>query len=161
MRRQWALLSVIAWLFLLQGCGFHLKGQQTISPILAGLEVEGFGQLASLIRGQIAELGGAEVSPDSGRAKLFVESEGFDKTVLAVDGKGKAIEYELLYRVKIRVDQSDGMSLLTTQVLDMSRSYYSSGEDELGRQDEADILRQDMVRSMADRVLRQLEVQLR
>ena len=161
MRRLWVLLPLVTLLFMLQGCGFHLKGQQAISPTLANLQVAGYGQLASLIRGQIAELGRDQISSDAKHAKLYIESEGFHRTVLAVDGSGKAIEYELQYRVKFRVDQDDGKPLLASQRLDMSRTYYSSGEDELGRQDEANILKQDLVSAMADRILRQLEIQLR
>ena len=157
MRPQWAILSVFISLFLLQGCGFHLKGQQAVSPLLAGLQVEGYGRLASLIRSQVAELSGGQ---ESSGAKLYIESEGFESRVLTVDGQGKAIEYELRYRVKFRVDQAAKV-LLVSQILEMDRSYYSSGEDELGRLSEADILKQDMVRMMSDRLLRQLEVQLR
>ena len=163
MDQKLRLITICALLALVvQGCGFHLKGRQSISPILAELQVEGYSQLALLIGGRIAELDGQQpIESTANNARFFIESERFDRRVIAVDSSGKAIEYELQYQVKFRVDHADGKPLLTTQTLAMRRSYNSSGEDELGRQDEADILKQDMISSMAERVLRQLEVQLR
>ncbi len=158
MRQPWFLLPLFIAL-LLQGCGFHLKGARTVSPLLAGLHVEGYSPLALLIRSQISELRSVNSSKVK-QTKLTIESAYFDNRVLTVDGQGKAIEYELRYQVKFRVDQEGGEVLLKSQTLDMDRSYYSSGEDELGRLSEADILKQDMVLMMSDRILRQLEVQL-
>lgn len=161
MRQPWALLSIFIALLLLQGCGFHLKVQRTISPLLAGLQVDGYSQLATLIRSQIAELNRVKDGSKVKQTTLYIESAGFSSNVLTVDGRGKAIEYELRYRVKFRVDQDGGKTLITSQLLEMDRSYYSSGEDELGRLSEADILKQDMVRMMSDRLLHQLEIQLK
>jgi len=161
MRQSRAILSIFIALLLLQGCGFHLKGPRTVSPLLAGLQVDGYSPLASLIRSQVAELNSEKDRSKVRQTRLYIESADFSNSVLTVDGRGKAIEYELRYRVKFRVDQDGGEALITSQTLEMDRSYYSSGEDELGRLSEADILKQDMVNMMSDRILRQLEVQLR
>ena len=155
-------IIVILLVLSLQGCGFHLKGQQSLSPVLASLEVQGGDQLARLIRGQLAELkAGAGPKPDASSARLHILSEHFSRRVLSLDSAGKAIEYELTYHASYWVDGADGKPLIETQNNQMSRSYYSSGEEELGRQGEADLIRQDMIRTMADRILRQLEVQLK
>lgn len=155
-------IGITILVLLLQGCGFHLKGQQSLSPVLAGLEVQGEDQLALLIRGQLTELrAGAAPGPDARGARLHILSEHFSRRALSLDSAGKAIEYELTYHASYRVDGDDGKPLVETQNNRMSRSYYSSGEEELGRQGEANLIRQDMIRTMADRILRQLEVQLR
>jgi LPS-assembly lipoprotein len=161
MRQPKHLFAVFISLLLLQGCGFHLKGPRTVSPLLAGLQVDGYSSLAVLIRTQIAELNATKESSKVRQSTLIIESEKFVSHVLTVDGQGKAIEYELRYQVSFRVDLDDGEALLKHQNLEMDRSYFSSGEDELGRLSEADLLKQDMVMMMSDRILRQLEVQLR
>jgi LPS-assembly lipoprotein len=153
-------------LLLLVGCGFHLKGyQQVASPNLDGLfivEGEAGSALAGEIRRQllVSDVKLAE-SVAQARNILRILQERFGQRVISVDANGKVLEYELQLLASFSVSASGSKEPPTPQQLELTRQQTSSGSDELGRRNEAQLIRSDMLTDMAGQIIRQLQAQLK
>jgi LPS-assembly lipoprotein len=154
-------LTVLVWL---GGCGFHLKGYHQASPNLDGLYVEQNNQsagLAEVIRQQLllSEVELAEL-PAQAKNLLRITRQRFGERVISVDANGKVLEYELLLQVEFTISARVVPEPPPAQRLELTRYLTFSGEDELGRRNEAELIRSDMLMDMADQIIRQLQAQL-
>ncbi len=152
-------------LFVLSGCGFHLKGyQQAASPVLNGLYVEA-GEGRDTLAGMMAlnlRISGIKLAPDaeSAKARVSITKEQMKRRVLAVDANGKALDSEFQLIASFRLSTASGDEP-QTQTLELVRQLSYSGTDELGQRNEAALLARDLRNDMANQIIRRLEALLK
>jgi LPS-assembly lipoprotein len=156
-------LGMLLWLALATGCGFHLRGNYLLPSELRPVHVssgEGSG-LGQALRLALASSDVA-VSDDPTKAKLFIRivRESFDRRVLSVDGRGKVIEYELIYKFEFEVADASGKVLVPRRNFELTRAQINPQTEVLGKLEEEALIREDLQRDASDRVLQQIRVQL-
>jgi LPS-assembly lipoprotein len=145
------------------GCGFQLRGAVDLPPglspvaVQAGPESTISGALTRALRDRGAQVVG---SPADGRVAIRVLEETQDSRVAAVNNQGKVIGIELLYRVAFDAVRPGGEPLVPVQRIELAREYINPEVEVLGKAEEAEIIRRDMVQDMADRIVRRLVAQL-
>ncbi|MGH8508413.1 MAG: LPS assembly lipoprotein LptE [Gammaproteobacteria bacterium] len=154
-------VAVLAILLCGYGCGFHLRGSSPVALRFSGVFVESAG--ASQVAGQLQrqmQYNGVALMGKAALAEAVVtlRDERFERRVLSVDPRtGKVREYELAYRVDLMVADAKGHSLLAAQSIDLIRDFTFDETAALGKSDEEQLLRQEMVQDAAATVLRRLE----
>ncbi len=143
------------------GCGFHLRG-----TVPADLQFSRVYVRAHSARRVAAELtrqlqyNRVVVAPDAASADVVVDlrNERFDERVLSVDPRtGKAREYQIAYRVNLAVRHTDRRPLIKSQTVDLLRDFTFDETAALGKFEEQQLLREDMIEDAAETVLRRLE----
>jgi len=156
--------SALTVLLLLVGCGFHLKGYHQASPNLDGLFIVQMddGGLVREIRQQLL-VSGVKLAATAEQSKnlLRILQEQFSQRVISVDANGKVLEYELLMQASFSVAATGDPEPPTPRRLELTRQLTFSGTDELGRRNEAELMRSDMQTDMASQIIRQLQAQLK
>lgn len=168
MRIRYLKSREILWLLgmlFLAGCGFHLKGFQQSSPVLDGIYIEG-GESRRTLAGQLKQelmLSGSQVmsSPEEARFVVRIKRENFTQKVVSVDSNGKVLEYALTLETEFSVTNRAGEEVMANQKLAQTHQLVFSGDDELGRRAEAEILNSDLRQELAGRIIRRLEAQLK
>ncbi|WP_177419397.1 LPS-assembly lipoprotein LptE [endosymbiont of Lamellibrachia barhami] len=161
--RRWRSVFYLSTLLILAGCGFHLKGYHQATPNLNGLFVENGENRKSLagVLQRDLRASGVALAADAAEAKNRLSlTEIFKYRVLSVDENGKALEYELRLKSDFFVVDREGKAALPDQHLELVRELTYSGTDELGRRNEAKLVRGDMRTDMADQIVRRLQAQL-
>ncbi|MEW8507355.1 MAG: LPS assembly lipoprotein LptE [Candidatus Thiodiazotropha sp.] len=165
MPNSFALLRHLVWMgvvaTLVGGCGFHLKGYQQPSPALNGLYIFGFQNrqsLAGLLYDNLQGRGAVLANDaDASRLILKVVEEKFTSRVLSVDAGGKALDRELRLTALIQARVAKPGEQGVEQQLELVRLLSFSGDDELGRRNETELMKHDMRNEMAEQVIRRLE----
>ncbi|MBA1445167.1 MAG: LPS assembly lipoprotein LptE [Chromatiales bacterium] len=161
--RRWRSGFYLLTLLILAGCGFHLKGYHQATPNLNGLFVENGENRKSLagVLQRDLRASGVALAADAAESKNRLSlTEIFKYRVLSVDENGKALEYELRLKSDFSVVDREGKAALPDQHLELVRELTYSGTDELGRRNEAKLVRGDMRTDMADQIVRRLQAQL-
>jgi LPS-assembly lipoprotein len=151
-------------LLLLAGCGFHLKGFQQASSTLEDLFIHGSDNrqsLAGTIRRNLQQSGvKLAQAASSAQYQMWIHHERFRQRVVSVDANGKALEYELGLNAQFSLLDSQGRKLVSRQELDLVRQVSFSGDDELGKRAEIQLVQADMRREMGWRIIREAEAKV-
>ena len=147
----------------LVGCGFQLRGTAEIPQELSPIYVqaaEGSPVRAAMLRR--LELNPGASTGNAAQARLLVRllSESRSSRVAAVDRGGKVIARELHLRVRFDAASPDGSQRLPPQTLDLVRTFENPDVEVLGKQEEADLIYEDLVEDAADRILLRLRAAL-
>lgn len=156
------IVSVVAAV-LASGCGFHLRGKIPLPEKLEVIAVTTPAthaiDVADVKEEMVSalEAGGAQVvsDPASARAVLDMYEVNFDRKVRTIDTRGKVTGYILRYDIKYRVVDAEGKQLRDTH-LALQRDYNFDPEQILQAEEEEDSLREDMVKELTRRIMRQL-----
>ncbi len=148
-------------LLCVSACGFHLRGTVPTDLQFARVYVRAHGarRVAAELARQLS-YNRVVVAPDAASADVVVElrNERFDERVLSVDPRtGKAREYQIAYRVDLAVRHTDRRPLIKAQTVDLLRDFTFDETAALGKFDEQQVLREDMIQDAAETVLRRLE----
>ena len=157
-------LLLLGLVLMLQGCGFHLRGTYQVPPNLTPAYVEA--PEASLLAQELNQAlrdAGVELTagPSGAKARIRILGEKYNTRVLSVDGQGKVVEYELSYRLDFDVLDSAGKELVPRQQIDVVQSLVNPDIEVLGKQQEEELLRQDMRQDMVGRMLQRMRAHLR
>ncbi len=148
----------------LQGCGFHLKQGATISSNVSPLSIEGLDRHSDLRIALTQLLVASDITVVeqgvSASTYLRINNQQSTRRVISVDGNGKVAEYELYESARFQLVSSNGEQLVKGQNVDTISTYLNPETEVLGKQQEESILRQDMRRTLADRIIRRLDSQL-
>lgn len=151
-----ALLAV--WL---AGCGFQLRGQLALPPVLerSFLQVVA-GERSTLYQNLKTGLqaNGVSVVTDRKSATAVVEvgGESIGKQTLVKSSSGSALEYELSYQVDFRVTGADGKVLIEQQKINLSRDLLYDSSSVLGRDTGESRATEDMRKDAAQAILRRV-----
>lgn len=156
----WLVLLLAATL---AGCGFQLRGTAEIPPDLAPIYVQAAeGSAVRTALERRLELNSGALTRNAAEARLLVRVLGESRStrVAAVDRGGKVIAQELHLRVRFDAANPDGSERLAAQSLDLVRTFENPDVEVLGKQQEADLIYEDLVDDAADRILLRLRATL-
>ncbi len=162
-------ILLIAVALIIQGCGFHLRGTQsttaTLPQSISPLHVAGLEQ-GNYLKGQLENRlidSNIQILADSADAAstLRIGSLKSDRRVLAVDSRGKILEYLLTESLRFDLVDAQGVELVPAQTVNMTQAYINPEDQVLGALQEERSLREDMWRRMVDQILRRMAAQLR
>ncbi len=156
-------LGLLLLTLLLGGCGFQLRAPAQLPPDLLPVHVQA--GPGSRIAGVLARaLRNAEVAvtgnPREAGVVVRIEQDFHEERVSAVNSTGKVIGNELRYQVTFDAVRRGGAPFAERQTIVLTRDYVNPEVEVLGKTEEAALIRQDMERDMADRILYRLRTRL-
>ena len=162
--RHWHWAVSAALVLMLHGCGFHLRGETSLTADIAPLWIEKIaasGTFPTQIS-QTLKRRGVVLAPDRNGARtlLRIHEHRSDSRVLSVDSSGKVLEYELYESFRFSLHSADGNVLVEDQPVGTARSIGNAEDLILGKQHEQDTIRTEMRRQLIDDMLRRIEQQL-
>lgn len=151
-----ALIQILVAAALVTGCGFHLRGQLPLPEQLKVIAVSGTNPEVREEMVNALEASGANVVNETeARSVLDMYEVNFTRKVRTIDTRGKVNGYVLRYDVSYRVLDDEGEELRDT-TLALQRDYNFDPEQVLQAEEEEESLREDMVRELTQRIMRQL-----
>lgn len=159
-----SLLSLLLTAGLVLGCGFQLRGVTPLPPGMSPAYIQAASGstllpvLTSALQGS-----GVQMAASASDAKLVVRilDEKIDTQLLAVNRAGKAIAYEIRVRVGFDATGPGLVRPVPRQTIENAREYVNPDVEVLGKEQEASLIRQDLLQNVADHILRRLLAQLR
>ena len=146
---------------LLSGCGFQLRGALQLPRNLAVyVEATQAPQTGVLLSQHLQEQGVVLANTAKTAAwVLHLTQETINRRVLSVSAfSGKMEEIELSHGLDFSVSRPDGSVLLAKQRVNFQRELSFDAQAVLAKDNEEQLLRQDMQREVVAQVLRQLSV---
>lgn len=156
----WLLAALSA--LLISACGFQPRGQAlSLATAVPGpIYIRGIQPYSPLHRELERQLRTGGVEPAASAADsasiLQFEQRDSDSRVLSVDSRNKAVEFELEESARFSLRAGDGTQLLGPQSVRVVRIQYRPEDAVLGSERERELLRDDMQRELAGRILRRL-----
>ena len=161
-RKALAHLLLPALLAGLSACGFHLRGDVELPPVLQDTCIESrdpYTGIARPLRNQLERSGVTVLeTPEQASAVLKIVSERSENRVLSVGSSGKATEYELFNEVVFSLRDAAGKVLLKPQTVRMTRDLVFDETELLGKLSEADSIHREMLDSIARQILTRIQV---
>ncbi|CAD7848149.1 MAG: hypothetical protein, partial [Olavius algarvensis Gamma 1 endosymbiont] len=162
--RDWRALGLILAVALTtSACGFKLRGLTEIPPELSPIFIEA--PQGSLVRDElIRQLRGSQVqlaaTPQQAKTLVSIRNERRSSHVTSVDNDGKVLAQKLHYGLTFDAVTADKKQLVPEQSLDLRRSYENPGSATLGKQQEGQMIYEEMFRDAAGRILERLRAGL-
>ena len=154
-------LALLGLCLLLGACGFHLRGQVSLPPVMARTAIVGLDPFNPLAREMERALrgSGVEVVEDEAAATAVLRVTRADapRRLLSVQASGKAQEIELLQFLHFRLEDPSGKILLPEQQLEQRRDYYFDPKDPLGTTGQEPAIRRDMRRDIVQLMMLRLQ----
>jgi len=161
LRTAFWLVCLISVVLILDGCSYRLRGSHgAIAPmpatIIEGLPVDR--PVVMEVRRLLLGSGTRVVDePGQAEAKLILSNETQERRVLSVGTTGKVREYELHYGLLFEVRDKDGKLRLPQQSIDVKRDFSFDGTDVLGKEQEQQMLYDDLHHEAAAALLQRLQ----
>jgi LPS-assembly lipoprotein len=144
---------------MLGACGFHLQGHTPLPAVVKTPYVEAPDRQSDFVASLRHELltNGAQLTPEKGKssAVISVLQDQMVRRVVSVSAANQPNQYEITYTVRVSVAAGE-KELLPAQDVIETRTYSFSEPLLLAKGHEEDVLREDMARALADRVMRLL-----
>jgi LPS-assembly lipoprotein len=156
MRRRTLLLLATA--SALGGCGFKLRGAQTLPIDTLFLALPVNSAIGAEISRVVRSSTNARVVPDRKQAQAIFEliGESREREVLSVNAQGRAREYQLRLNSTFRVVDPNGLELIAPTTLTARRDIAFNESELLAKESEEALLYRDMqsdlVRQMVTRL---------
>ncbi len=156
MRRRAILGAVLA--VPLAGCGFQLRGAQTLPIDRLYLALPVNSPLAAEISRVVRSSTNARVVTERKEAQAVFEllGESREREVLSINAQGRAREYQLRLLTSFRVTDPNGLELIAPTTLTARRDISFNESDLLAKESEEALLYRDMqsdlVRQMVTRL---------
>lgn len=144
-------------LALLAGCGFHLRGTESVP--FRTLYIPGASSGIALDLKRNIEAGtNAKVvdDPKSADAILELSNETREKIILSLSGTGRVREFRLRYSVNFRVHDGKGREYVAPSTVQLSRDVTFNDAEILAKEAEEQLLFRDMQTDMVQQLLRRL-----
>ncbi len=154
-----AAMALAAGLAPLAGCGFHLRGQTPLPPVMAAPYVDAADHYTPLYAALDARLraAGAVPAPNAAAAsaviRLSVDDTG--RELLSVTADNKPGEYEVYYAAEFSVSNG-AAELLSPKQVKLTREYGYDESAVLAKEHEEESLRVALAEEIADQILRRL-----
>ena len=144
---------------LLAGCGFQPRAHVSMGDAAGSLYLDA---PPALLFDLESALAGSAVQRSSSRegadAVLVVASERFERRVLSVDPHdGSEREAEFSYTVEFRIGRGGESSAMNEQRISLLRDFLYTPEEVVSKEHEEDLIRKELRREAAARILRRLE----
>lgn len=155
-------LLLAAFSLSLPGCGFHLRGNLNDTVQLPPTYLAGnAGPLKQEVRHYLA-VAQAPVVEDQQDAQLVISllDEDIRRRVVAVDTRGRAEEYEVIYAASYSATRPGGEVVVAPETLTQQRSYTFNQAEVLAKSQEQDRLVEDMRREVVRRIMLRVQAKL-
>jgi LPS-assembly lipoprotein len=142
----------------LGGCGFRLRGAQTLPIETLFLALPVNSPLGAEISRVVRSSTNTRIVPDRKQAQAIFEllGESREREVLSVNAQGRAREYQLRLRSTFRVVDPNGIELIAPTTLTARRDIAFNESELLAKESEESLLYRDMqsdlVRQMVTRL---------
>ncbi|HCK76186.1 MAG TPA: hypothetical protein DHW07_03480 [Gammaproteobacteria bacterium] len=143
---------------LLAGCGFHLRGQVELAPVISAPWVTGKDSaLVVDLRNALRQSGVYPVK-DAASATVIIDlaTVDYSRSVQSVDSQGTATGYTLQYDVLYRVVDRLGRVLVENSSLSFSRDLEYKSTELLQKKQEEEALKISMRQEIVRRIIRRL-----
>ena len=154
--------TVLFIMILVQGCGYHLRGQAPQVKAKGGYNVyvsaSAAGQLAAAVE-ELLAVSGINVTDSRAGADfaLSIHAEEFVRQVLSVSpATGKVEEYQVNLSVRISISKTGGEELVSDQVIKVSGDYAFDEDAALGKFAEEETIKEELVLQSAARIIQRL-----
>jgi LPS-assembly lipoprotein len=155
---------ILLSLIMLTACGFKLRGDVELPPILQETYIESANPFTGMARALRVELeaSGARIvaSSEQATAVLRIVNERSENRILSVGSTGKASEYELFDEVTFQLTDRGGKMLIKRQNLRMIRDLVFDENQLLGKVSESEQLHVQMRRSLARQIITRINTEL-
>ncbi len=161
MTLRYTLVALLA-AALVSACGFRPRGSIALPEDFRNVYVDAPVGISDDLA-VFLDSGGANLSRTAAEsdAVIKVQSENYEQRVVAVDATtGKAREFELLYTLDFSVRMKDGTMLVPPKHLVIRRIYVFDPTAVIGATRNVELLRVDMQRDAAERIIRLTEAAL-
>jgi LPS-assembly lipoprotein len=146
------------------GCGFQPRGHAVaLSTVPGPVFIAGIASYSDLYRALKLQLdlAGVEIAPSAADSASVLRISGVRSAaeVVAFNSRNKAIEYELEESAFFSLHAADGRQLVENQRIQVLRIQYRPEVGVLGSDREGELLREDMRKEIAERIVRRLATQ--
>lgn len=164
MRRLSQFLILLVALGQLAGCGFHLRGAQTLPPQVDQVALSAIAPHSLLVRElddrlstyQIPHTREANPDPES-TVLIRLQPEVLERRLLSVFSTGQVAEYELILGVRYTVAFPGHEPLQS--YFEIVRDYQDDPDKVLAKSRELELVVSEMRKEAADRIIRRLSLQ--
>ncbi|WP_078117907.1 LPS-assembly lipoprotein LptE [Thiosocius teredinicola] len=155
---------LLAASFLLTGCGFQPRGQaHPIDGIPGPIYIAGVQPYSDIYRElkKQLDIAGVAIAPDaqSSQTTLRIIRWKRDRRVLSLNSRNKVVEYEMEETVRFSLRNPDGGERVPPQLIRVVRIQFNPQDAILGSEREGELLREDMLRELVERMLGRLAAQ--
>ncbi len=143
----------------LSACGFRLRGHFQAPFDALYLQMRGNTRFSGLMKRMIESGSNIKCVPDAHRADAVLELINMkrERDILTISDSGRAREYELTLTIDFRVTSPDGFIFVDSTTLVAHRDITYSESEFLARENEEEVLYQDMENDLLSQLLRYLE----
>ena len=153
-------LALLTWLLplALGACGFQLRGQASLPFETLFISAPQQSLLASDLKRALRVGSGTRTvdSAEQAQAVLEITSENTEKTILSLGGAGRVTDYLLRYRVRFRLSDRAGKTLIPAGEIVLRREQSYDAAQVLAKEAEEVQLFRDMRGDAAQQLLRRL-----
>lgn len=149
-------------LLFVSACGYHLRGSIDLPEGLKSIFLQSAsGQLHKTAKRTLKSSGGQLVD-NAKEAGIVVKivREKMRRRVLSLSSTGRANEYELTFSLDFELLDAEGNSLAETQKVEISRDYFNDQEEILGKNNEEQVIREEMFRQAVQAIINRARVAL-
>ncbi|MEX0941117.1 MAG: LPS assembly lipoprotein LptE [Pseudomonadales bacterium] len=157
-------LTSLTLLLSLAACGFHLRGTggQVFSVerihVSAG---DASGELRRDVEGILAQSGASIIERSEAPYLLNLVSERFSRRPISTTSQISVAEYELTMEVEFSLEDQVGEMIIPVTLLTLARTYTFDAESLVGSSEEEALLKEEMRRETAARLIRQIDAAIR
>lgn len=144
---------------IVSGCGFHLRGDIVLPALYERVQVvdKGYSDVGKSLSGALENVGSKIVSsPEAATAVVTVLSRGTQRRALNVSGN-RIREYELQLDITFVVQNRNGTQLSNPQTVSVVRNFQNNPSQVLGKDNEEDIIRKEMMQPAIMQILRRMK----
>ena len=155
MRSSFVLLMAL----IVTGCGFHLRGDIVLPALYDRVHIVAMGntQVANALTDALRNVGSQIVaSPEDSTSVVTILSSGTQRKALNVGGKSIR-EYELQLDASFVVQDNKGVQLSEQQTVTVIRNFQNDPNDVLGKDNEEQLIRSEMVQPAVFQILRRMK----
>ncbi len=153
------LLLPVLLVMSMTGCGFTLRGSIELPVALQTMQLESPNPDSDIVREVRRMLRNNDVTlveeATDATYRLGIGSEQTSERVLSVNANARAGEYELTMSAAFQLRR--GTELLGPETLSVARVYLADPENAVAKNEEAELIRTEMRRELAQQVLRRLQ----
>ena len=152
-------LIFAALMLLLDGCGFQLRGSQTLPIERLYLALPINSPIGAEISRVVRSSTNAKVVQDRKDAQAIVEllGEQREREVLSINAQGRARDYQLRLRTTFRVVDPEGVELIAPTSLIARRDIGFNESELLAKESEEALLYRDMQSDLVRQIVNRLQ----
>ncbi len=154
----WRGWIVLASVFALSACGFHLRGAQQLPFESLYLGISEYSELGAALKRNIRAAGGTRLTdkPEDAQAVLAVVGEARERIILSLSAAGRVRELQLRYRFIFRVHDNKGKEFVPQSEIVLKRDLTYDDSVVLAKEQEEVLLYRDMQNDLVQQIMRRL-----